>query len=135
MAIAHNHDGAHSAERIGSKVKTTVAAFLTSVYCACLSAMPAFATTATGAADAITQGVSNGTRQMWMILVGIVGPVATIALAVCAFKVLWGSQRAADDAKNTAIKIVVVIAVVLMAPSLISVIRGWFTSQSSWTFG
>lgn len=107
-----------------------VGAALTGLYCAMVSAMPAFAN---GDVSTITNGISNGAQQIWNILVGVVAPIAAVALAFCAFKILWGGQRAAEEAKSTAIKIVIGIAIVLLAPSIISAVKGWFT-QSTWGF-
>lgn len=107
----------------------TAAAALTGVYCAMLSAIPAMADS-----GAIINGITNGTQQIWNILVGIVAPIAAVALAICAIKILWGGQRAAEEAKSTAIKIVIGIAIVLLAPSIVSAVRSWFTA-SSWNFG
>ncbi len=82
----------------------------------------------------IISGISNGTQQIWNILVGVVAPIAAVALAVCAIKIIWGGQRAAEEARSTAVKIVIGIAVVLLAPSIVSAIKGWFTA-SAWNFG
>ena len=68
------------------------------------------------------------------ILIGVVAPIAAAALALQVIKIIWGGQRAAEEAKSAAIKIVIAIAVVLMAPAIVSAVRGWFT-QASWNFG
>lgn len=80
----------------------------------------------------IISGVNQGTQQLWNILVGIVGPIAAVALAVNFVKILWGGSRSMEEAKSAVIKIIIAVAVVMMAPSIISVTKGWFTA--SWSF-
>lgn len=116
-----------SVERL-RKINVNAAAVMTSIYCAMVTAMPVLASE-----DEITQGIIGGTEKIWNIIVGIVGPLAAIALAVCAVKILWGGQRAAEEAKGTAIKIIIGIALVLLAPTIVNAIRGWFT-QGTWSF-
>lgn len=103
-------------------------AMIMGAICSAGMALPALADS-----GAIISGISNGTQQIWNILVGVVAPIAAVALAICAIKIIWGGQRAAEEAKSTAIKIVIGIAIVLLAPSIVSAVRGWFTA-STWNF-
>ena len=91
-----------------------VAAILTGFYCSVITAMPALASSQT-----IIQGINRGTEQVWRILISIVAPIGAVALAL--------------QAKSAAIKIIVAIAVVLMAPAIVSAIKSWFTA-ASWNF-
>lgn len=91
--------------------------------------MPAFANSQT-----IIQGINRGTEQVWRILISIVAPIGAVALALQVIKIIWGGARAAEEAKSAAIKIIVAIAVVLMAPAIVSAIKSWFTA-ASWNFG
>ena len=102
---------------------------LTALYCTLMTAMPVFADGAD--TETIITKVSEGASSIWTILVGIVGPIAGIALAVCAVKILWGGQKAAEEAKSTAVRIVIGVAIVLLAPTLIHAVKSWFP-QSSW---
>lgn len=108
-----------------------VAAIMTGIYCSMVAASPAFAS---GSSQTIIQGITKGTEQVWRILIGIVAPIAAVALALQVIKIIWGGQRAAEEAKSAAIKIIVAIAVVLMAPAIISAVKSWF-SAASWSFG
>lgn len=117
--------GANKLNSMSGKVKGLMVA----AYIAVMTAAPALATTNT-----IVDGVSKGFNSLWNILVGVAFPVAAIALAVCAIKMLWGGQKAAEEAKSTAIRIIVGICIVLMAPGIIATVKSWFT-QSSWSFG
>ena len=96
-----------------------------------MTSAPAFAA---GESQSIISGITQGTEQIWRILIGVVAPIAAAALALQVIKIIWGGQRAAEEAKSAAIKIVIAIAVVLMAPAIVSAVRGWFT-QASWNFG
>ena len=106
-----------------------VAAILTGFYCSVITAMPALASSQT-----IIQGINRGTEQVWRILISIVAPIGAVALALQVIKIIWGGARAAEEAKSAAIKIIVAIAVVLMAPAIVSAIKSWFTA-ASWNFG
>lgn len=105
------------------------AAVITGIYCSVITAMPAFANSQT-----IIQGINRGTEQVWRILISIVAPIGAVALALQVIKIIWGGARAAEEAKSAAIKIIVAIAVVLMAPAIVSAIKSWFTA-ASWNFG
>ena len=105
-----------------------VAAIMTGIYCSVITAMPAFASSQT-----IIQGINRGTEQVWRILISIVAPIGAVALALQVIKIIWGGARAAEEAKSAAIKIIVAIAVVLMAPAIVSAIKSWFTA-ASWNF-
>ena len=111
------------------KRQNCLAAVMTAFYCTLVSATPVFASS-----DSVVQGITKGTEEVWKLLIGIVAPIAAVALALQVIKIIWGGQRAAEEAKSAAIKIVVAIAVVLIAPPIISAVRRWF-QQSSWRFG
>lgn len=108
-----------------------ICAVMTGLYSAFVTSVPAFAA---GESQSIISGITQGTEQIWRILIGVVEPIAAAALALQVIKIIWGGQRAAEEAKSAAIKIVIAIAVVLMAPAIVSAVRGWFT-QASWNFG
>lgn len=103
-------------------------AVLIGLYWSIFAIMPAMATS-----DAISEGIKSGTEQIWKVLVAIVAPLGAVALAIQAIKILWGGQRAAEEAKSAAIKIIIAIAIVLLAPALVGVIKGWF-KEASWNF-
>ena len=106
-----------------------VAAIMTGIYCSVMAAVPAFADSQT-----IIQGINKGTEQVWRILIAIVAPIGAVALALQVIKIIWGGARAAEEAKSAAIKIIVAIAVVLMAPAIVAAVKSWFTA-ASWSFG
>ena len=105
-----------------------IAPIMTGIYCSVITVMPALANSQT-----IIQGINKGTEQVWRILIAIVAPIGAVALALQVIKIIWGGARAAEEAKSAAIKIIVAIAVVLMAPAIVSAVRSWFTA-ASWSF-
>ena len=100
------------------------------ICCVMATALPAFAA---GTSDEIVTGITSGTQAIWNIIVGVAGPIAAIALALQVIKIVWGGAKAAEEAKSTAIKIIIATAVVLMAPAIISIIQGWF-QKADWSF-
>ena len=111
-----------------SKVTRRITALLTGLYCSVVTVVPAFADSQT-----IIQGINKGTEQVWRILIAVVAPIGAVALALQVVKIIWGGARAAEEAKSAAIKIIVAIAVVLMAPAIISAVKSWFTA-ATWSF-
>lgn len=102
------------------------------LYVAVMTAVPAIVP-ALADEQTIIDGISGGTQKVWNILVGIAAPIAAVALGVCAVKMLWGSQKAAEEAKSLAIRIIIAIAIVLLAPALISAVQDWF-DKADWKF-
>ena len=100
------------------------------ICCVMATALRAFAA---GTSDEIVTGITSGTQAIWNISVGVAGPSAAIALALQVIKIVWGGAKAAEEAKSTAIKIIIATAVVLMAPAIISIIQGWF-QKADWSF-
>ena len=143
--LSFSHFEMFRQERKGEKMKETmlkldslqksergnlkwIAPIMTGIYCSVITAMPALANSQT-----IIQGINKGTEQVWRILIAIVAPIGAVALALQVIKIIWGGARAAEEAKSAAIKIIVAIAVVLMAPAIVSAVRSWFTA-ASWGF-
>lgn len=109
--------------------KVKIEALLTALYCTLMTTMPVLA----DEGDQIAQNITAGTGRIWNILTVIVAPIAGITLCICAVQILWGGQRATENAKNTVVKIIVVIAIVLLAPTIINQIGTWF-SKGTWSF-
>ena len=96
--------------------------------CFCLTALPAFADS-----TAIIQGIDGGAEQLWNIFTSIVVPIGIIALAYCGIRLVIGGTRESEQAKNTMIRILVALAVVLLAPLLIRTASSWFSTTWSGT--
>lgn len=124
-SVWHENLDSMKSKRINAAI-----AVMTGIYCSLMVALPAFAA---GTSDEIVSGITSGTQAIWNIIVGVAGPIAAIALALQVIKIVWGGSKAAEEAKGTAIKIIIATAVVLMAPAIISIIQGWFT-KADWSF-
>ena len=99
----------------GKKVKwqSCLAAVMTGIYCTLISASPVFASS-----DSVIQGITRGTEEVWKLLIGIVAPIAAVALALQVIKIIWGGQRAAEEAKSSAIKIVIASVTIISLPAM-----------------
>ena len=75
---------------------------------------------------AIQNGIKNGTHQLWNIMTAIVLPIGAVAFAWNAFKMLFGGQKGMEEAKRNMLIIVVVVALVWLAPIVIEQVNGWF---------
>lgn len=92
-----------------------------------LAMFPAAA--ATGTTDAIQEGIKSGTGELWKIMTAVVLPIGAVAFAWNAFKMLFGGQRGMEEAKRNMLIIVVVVALVWLAPIIIQQVNGWFSGK------
>lgn len=79
----------------------------------------------------ITAPIKAGLSEVYTLLTAIVLPIAVIVIAICAIKIIWGNQRSAEEGKSAIIRIVVALALVYLAPLLVSTISSWFQSYST----
>lgn len=94
-----------------------------------LAMFPAAANPSTGAA--IQDGIKNGTGQLWNIMTAIVLPIGAVAFAWNAFKMLFGGQKGMEEAKRNMLIIVVVVALVWLAPTIIQQVNSWFNTTGN----
>lgn len=80
--------------------------------------------------DAIQNGIKDGTSQLYSIMTAVVIPIAAVFFAWNAFKALFGGERGMEQAKKNMLTIVVVLALVYLAPVIIQQVSGWFSSTS-----
>ena len=59
-------------------------------------------------------------------MTAIVLPIGAVAFAWNAFKMLFGGQKGMEEAKRNMLIIVVVVALVWLAPIVIEQVNGWF---------
>ena len=88
----------------------------------------------TAAATTIEQGVKNGAHELYKVMTAVVLPIAAVCFAWNAFKVLFGGERGMEMAKKQMLTEVIVLALVYLAPLIVTEIGGWFSSSSSWNF-
>lgn len=86
---------------------------------------------AAGTSTTITTGVKNGAQQLFNLMESVVVPVAAVCFAWNAFKVLFGGERGMEQAKKNILIIVLVLALVFLAPPIVKEVGGWFNSGGS----
>ena len=89
-----------------------------------------FATDTTGE---IESAVSSGLENAWTLLRAIGIPVAIVAVAICAFQFFLNGDKGMETAKKRILYIILGIAILLLAPLLVTKVVGWFSSNSSWS--
>ena len=73
--------------------------------------------------DAIVTGVKTGTKAIYTIITAIVAPIA--------LKALIGDARDIEAMKKKVFLIVIVVAVIWLAPLIIEQVGGWFSSSNT----
>lgn len=86
---------------------------------------------ATGTTDAIQNGIKDGSKELWKVLTAIVLPIGAVAFAWNAFKMLFGGQKGMEEAKRNMLIIVVVVALVWLAPIVIQQVNSWFSGNEN----
>ena len=81
--------------------------------------------------DAIVTGVKTGTKAIYTIITAIVAPIAAIVLSATALKALIGDARDIEAMKKKVFLIVIVVAVIWLAPLIIEQVGGWFSSSNT----
>lgn len=84
----------------------------------------------TSVGTAIQDGVKDGTASLYSIMTAIVLPIAAVSLAWNGFKVIFGGERGMETAKKNMLTLVLVLALVYLAPLLIEQVGGWFKGAS-----
>ena len=81
--------------------------------------------------DAIVTGVKTGPQAIYTIITAIVAPIAAIVLSATALKALIGDARDIEAMKKKVFLIVIVVAVIWLAPLIIEQVGGWFSSSNT----
>lgn len=84
------------------------------------------------ASSSITAGVKSGTQQLFDIIKAVVAPIAAVCFAWNALKALFGGERGMEQAKHNVLIIILVLAMVFLAPVVINEVAGWFSGSSTW---
>lgn len=80
---------------------------------------------------ALTDGLTGGLGQIYNVLLAVALPIGVVALGVCGVKILWGSQRSAEEGKSAIVRIVIALTIVFLAPIIISTIKSWIKPSDS----
>lgn len=96
-------------------------------YAGLLSVCPAFA----DETDEIISSIKDGLGKVYKILTAIVLPLAAIVIAITAVKMIGGSSRESEEGKNRIVRVLIALAVVYLAPLIISVASAIFSKYAT----
>lgn len=84
------------------------------------------------AADTDLQSsVQTGMESIWKLMRYISYGVAIVYVAIAAYKLVLGGQRGMETAKGDLLKMVFFLALILLAPYVISTVVGWFGGNNA----
>lgn len=75
----------------------------------------------------IEGGIKAGTQQIYSIMTAVIVPIAVVFFVWAAYKMLFGGEKGVEQAKKSIFTIVVVLALVWLAPLLVTEVSGWFS--------
>ena len=103
-------------------------------FVAVLATMLLSVVTAAGssAGDQIEDGIKTGAERVWGIVIAVVLPLGAVAIAVCFLWVLFDGERGMEKGKKYRIRVLIVVAVVFLAPLILQQVGGWFKDSSIW---
>lgn len=99
---------------------------------AAVAAMMCCPAMAKGGGGDVAGKISDGLENFWGTLKMISIPVAIIGAVLMGYKLFFNGQKGMENAKADALKIILFIAIVLLAPRIIETIVGWFGTDGSW---
>lgn len=82
-----------------------------------------------GTATTIEQGVKTGMGKVYGIITAVVVPIAVICLGVGAFQFFFGGERGVEKAKKVALYTLGGVALVYLAPLIVTEVASWFSSN------
>jgi 4-amino-4-deoxy-L-arabinose transferase-like glycosyltransferase len=87
----------------------------------------AFADTSTDeAASSVVSGISTGLGSLYKVMTAVAIPIAAIVAAFCAFYILAGGDKGMEKAKKIGLYTAIALAIVYLAPLLVTMVQGWF---------
>lgn len=81
-----------------------------------------------GTAATIEQGVKTGMGKVYGIITAIAVPIAAVCLGFGAFQFFFGGERGVEKAKKICLYTLGGVALVYLAPVVVSEIASWFSS-------
>lgn len=90
-----------------------------------LLTMPAFASNTT---TTIETEIKNGTQSIYDLFKAILAPIAVIMVVWNVYKALFLGDRGMESAKKGVLIVLCVVAVVYLAPVIVTTVSGWFSS-------
>ena len=131
--IANAHDPANNAKTLSQvhSMRSFVRYGYTVAMMLSLLMTTAFATQTGDAAGAIEQGMKSGLKEVYTILTAVAVPIAVICIGFCAVKIFMGGEKGMEQAKKLAIYTAVGLAVVYLAPAIVTQVAGWFSDNNT----
>ncbi len=80
----------------------------------------------------IEKGIRTGTEKLWGIMKAVVLPLGAVAIAVCFLWILFDGERGMEKGKKYMIRVIIVVAIVYLAPLILTEVGGWFSESSKW---
>ena len=80
----------------------------------------------------IEKGIRTGTEKIWGIMKAVVLPLGAVAIAVCFLWILFDGERGMEKGKKYMIRVIIVVAIVYLAPLILTEVGGWFAGSSRW---
>ena len=115
----------------GKRSRRALNEMAVAVITALVTVVPAFADTNGGLSSQLTSPIKQGLSEVYSLMTAIVLPIAVIVLAICAIKIIWGNTKSAEEGKATIVRVIIALALIYLAPLLISTVSGWFSSYST----
>ena len=82
-----------------------------------------------GTATTIEEGVKTGMGKVYGIITAVVIPVAVVCLGVGAFQFFFGGERGVEKAKKICLYTLGGVALVYLAPLIVTEVASWFSSN------
>ena len=92
--------------------------------------VPAFATSTE---QQIVSGVSDGMYKLYSLFQALLAPIAVVLVVWNVFKALFFGEKGMEGTKKSIIIILGIVAVVYLAPLIVSTVSGWFDNASGTT--
>jgi 4-amino-4-deoxy-L-arabinose transferase-like glycosyltransferase len=83
-------------------------------------------TSADEAANNVVSGISTGLGSLYKVMTAVAIPIAAIVAAFCAFYILAGGDKGMEKAKKIGLYTAIALAIVYLAPLLVTMVQGWF---------
>ena len=112
--------------------KSKVAIRVMSIMTICASLAFAFACNMF-AAGTLESKIGKGLGDTYKLLISISIPIAIIAAVACGLLILFGGQKGIENAKKFGLGILVALAIVLLAPVVITTVSKWFAGNENTT--
>lgn len=86
--------------------------------------MPAFAQNTT---TTIETEIKKGTQSIYDLFKAILAPIAVVMVVWNVYKALFLGDKGMESAKKGVLIILCIVAVVYLAPVIVTTVRGWFS--------